>query len=200
MRRAFLVGITALVAVLATYGLATAAIAPDETPLFAAVFGTNVLGPDGATDAGDKNARGALAMVTPGPTELCFGLNVLDMAEVTAVQVREGSSDQTGGVLVNLTPLPSSGSPSSGCVSDVPASVVASLRGHPENFYLNVATTEFPDGAVRGQFFATPTGGSNDWLLYVAGAGLLVVGIAIGTFAGRRTTRDRVNARATYSS
>jgi hypothetical protein len=196
MRRAFLIVTTVLVAGLATHGLATAREAPDVLPLFAAVFGNNVLDSDGATGAGDPNARGALSMVTPGPDQVCFGLNVLDMAEVTAVQVREGTAGRTGPVLLNLTPLPSSEGPSSGCVSDVPASVVADLRAHPDGFYLNVATTEFPDGAVRGQFFGTPTEGGDDWLLYAAGAGLLALGVVIGVLVGRRTIRGR--ARATF--
>jgi hypothetical protein len=95
------------------------------------------------------------------------------------VQVREGTAGKTGPVLLNLTPLPSSESPSSGCVTNVPTSVVADLRADPDGFYLNVATTEFPDGAVRGQFFGAPTEDGDDWLLYAAGAGLLVVGLAI---------------------
>jgi hypothetical protein len=77
--------------------------------------------------------------------------------------------------------------------------VVADLRADPNSFYLNVATTEFPDGALRGQFFPTPTeeGDDADWLLYVAGAGLLVVGVAIGFLVGRRTTRGRAQATLT---
>jgi hypothetical protein len=200
MRRALLVGIAVLVLLLATQGPARAREAPDVLPLFAAVFGINVLGPDGDTVVGDPNARGALSMVTPGPEEVCFGLNVLDMAKVTAVQVREGSAEETGHVLLSLTPVPSSESPSSGCVSDVPASVVANLRAHPDRFYLNVATTEFPNGAARGQFFGTPTGGGSDWPLYVGGAGLFLVGIGIGMFAGRRTARRRAAAPAAYTA
>jgi CHRD domain-containing protein len=201
MRRAFFVGIAGLIALLGTHGPATAREAPDVTPLFAAVFGVNVLGPGGDADAGDPDARGALSMVTPGPEEVCFGLNVLDMAKVTSVELREGTTESAGPVLLRLTPVPGSEIQSSGCVSDAPASVVANLRAHPERFYLNVATTEFPDGAARGQFFGTPTGGRRDaWLLYVGGAGLLLVGVGIGILAGRRTARSRTEPQATYTS
>jgi CHRD domain len=155
MRRAFFVGITVLIGLLAIHDPATAREAPDDVPLFSAVFGVNVLGPDGEADVGDPDARGALSMVTPGPEEVCFGLNVLEMAEVTAVELREGTDGSAGPVLLSLTPVPGSEIHSSGCVSDAPASVVANLRAHPERFYLNVATTEFPDGAARGQFFDT---------------------------------------------
>jgi hypothetical protein len=112
------------------------------------------------------------------------------MAEVTSVEVRQGTADETGPVRLEITPTPSSGNPSSGCLSGVPASLITDLRAHPDGYYLNVATNEFPKGAARGQFFGTPTGsGGIDWFLYLAGAAVLVAAAAVGFLLGRRTTR-----------
>jgi CHRD domain len=50
--------------------------------------------------------------------------------------------------VVPLTP-PTSGV-SSGCTSADPNLIKAIIQ-HPENYYVNVHTAEFPGGALRGQ-------------------------------------------------
>jgi len=183
MRRRFLLGMAVVLAVLVP-PLAARASLPDRIPLFAAVFGTQVIG-----QRGDLDSRGALTLVTPGPDHACFGLDVVGMAQVTSVEVRQGGADETGPVLFKLTPLPSSDGSASGCLSGLPASDVSALRAHPDDYYLNVATSEFPSGAARGQFFPTPDEGSTSWLPWLVGAGLVIVGGLIGFLVGRRGRR-----------
>ena len=41
-----------------------------------------------------------------------------------------------------------------GVVTNLDKNLVKNIKLHPSNHYLNIHTTEFPDGAVRGQFFS----------------------------------------------
>jgi len=52
-------------------------------------------------------------------------------------------------VLVPLAPPDASGT-SSGCVS-VDPDLIKAIRQNPENYYVNVHTTDYPGGALRGQ-------------------------------------------------
>ncbi len=45
---------------------------------------------------------------------------------------------------------PNASGVSFGCVS-ASADVIAAIRANPSNYYVNVHTTDFPDGAIRGQ-------------------------------------------------
>ena len=58
----------------------------------------------------------------------------------------------TGPHAVELT-APSGGDPgaSSGCLSGVSSSLVAEIRRHPRGFYIQLHTSYFPNGALRGQ-------------------------------------------------
>ena len=38
-----------------------------------------------------------------------------------------------------------------GCEHGLSRTLLRRIRGNPEAFYVNVHTTDFPDGAVRGQ-------------------------------------------------
>jgi hypothetical protein len=186
MWRRFLFGMVVLLAIVGPR-LRAQALPPDRIPVFAAVFGTQILGSQG----GDLDSRGALTMVMPGPDRVCFGLNVVGMAKVTSVEVREGAADVTGPVRIKITPLPSSDSTASGCLSGLSTSLVADIRSHPEHYYLNVATAEFPNGAARGQLFGTPTEGGVDWLPYLVGGIIAVLATAVGFLLGRRVPRRR---------
>jgi hypothetical protein len=82
---------------------------------------------------------------------------------ITAPQlghVHRGVAGRNGPVAVTLfgTPLPDTASAAAGVVTvDDPATADA-LRADPAGFYLNLHTTEFPDGAVRGQLAKLTSG------------------------------------------
>jgi hypothetical protein len=38
-----------------------------------------------------------------------------------------------------------------GCVNGISKTVIKAIRQHPDQYYVNVHTTEFPSGAIRSQ-------------------------------------------------
>ncbi len=93
----------------------------------------------------------ATITVNPGQEEVCFELSVAGIDTPTGAHIHEGAAGTAGPVVVGLAPLPPTGdSSSSGCVSLDRQEIIEILR-NPSNYYVNVHTTLFPGGAIRGQ-------------------------------------------------
>lgn len=98
---------------------------------------------------GDPDGSGvAHFTLNYGQNEICYRLEVSDIATATAAHIHLAPSDAPGPVVVPLV-APSDGS-SSGCVS-VDRELIKAILLHPENYYVNVHNAEFPAGAIRGQ-------------------------------------------------
>jgi hypothetical protein len=138
---------TALLSAVAGAGVVLAPAAGAENggrPLFAALSGTaEVPGP------GDADGSGTAALrVNVGQAEVCFDLAVNGIASATAAHIHEGSSIESGPVVVGLT-APTGGT-STGCRS-VSRELATELLRSPQDYYVNVHNDEFTAGAVRGQ-------------------------------------------------
>jgi hypothetical protein len=98
--------------------------------------------------------------------ELCYALTVTGIKlPALKAHIHKGAPGVNGPIVVNFNPpraaTPTAGTPTpppnttygaaSGCVSNVDAALLQDLLAHPANYYVNVHTTDFPDGAVRGQ-------------------------------------------------
>ncbi len=107
-----------------------------------------------ATDnriVGDPNGRGEAYVFSPGGSELCYVVEVdkLD-GDVTGAHIHAGAEGENGPVVVALSP-PVEGA-SAGCVDVGDAQLAADIvLRRPADFYVNVHTSEYPGGAVRGQ-------------------------------------------------
>jgi hypothetical protein len=126
-----------------------------EDPLFAVLLGGNEVGSDGKASAGDLNGKGsATILVDSGRGMLCFGITVSGLGSPVAAHIHRAATGVNGNIVVPLVP-PTTGNPgsSSGCVSGVSRGLLTSIKNGPTGFYVNVHTTEFPGGAVRGQLF-----------------------------------------------
>ena len=141
MKRIVLLSVVVL-SLLAIAGTALAGGRPFTTTLTGAA---EVPGP------GDPDGSGTASItVNPGQEELCFDIMVEDITlPAIGAHVHVGAADEFGDVVVGLTP-PGADGTSSGCVSAERDLLIAILQ-HPENYYVNVHTTDFPGGAVRGQ-------------------------------------------------
>jgi hypothetical protein len=132
---------------------AKAAVAGEHRALFAVLTGRKEVDPEGNRGAGDPNGRGTFAATIDG-SQLCFGLTVKNLDAPVAAHIHKGRANQAGGVVLPLTPQPTTGDPgaSSGCTT-VSADLARAILKNPRKYYTNVHTAAFPGGAVRGQLF-----------------------------------------------
>jgi hypothetical protein len=82
--------------------------------------------------------------------EVCWEISVRNITlPATAAHIHRGTVDVAGPVVVPLSPPDASGM-SSGCAT-ADLALVKEIANNPTGFYVNVHTTDFPPGAVRGQ-------------------------------------------------
>lgn len=100
---------------------------------------------------GDPDGTGtATIRVTPGLGRVCFALNVANITlPAAAAHIHLAPPTDPGPVVVTLVAPDASGA-SQGCVSTTRVLVKAILKS-PAAYYVNVHTSDYPDGAVRGQ-------------------------------------------------
>ena len=122
---------------------------------FAVLKGGNEVSPTGQAAAGDLNGSGTASVIVPGAGQLCFSITVQGIGKPSAAHIHQADAGRNGPIVVPLVPIPGTGNPgtSSGCMSGIAAALLTDIRNNPGKFYVNVHTTEFPLGAVRGQLF-----------------------------------------------
>jgi hypothetical protein len=100
---------------------------------------------------GDPDGSGTFSFTfNQGEGEVCFWLSVADIAlPATGAHIHIAPATDPGPVVIPLTAPDETGT-SSGCVSADP-SLIKAIRQNPENYYVNVHTSDFGGGAVRGQ-------------------------------------------------
>ena len=126
-----------------------------RTTFFATLLGRNEIGKDGKSRAGDLDGQGGATVVTTD-TQLCFAVAVKGISTPNAMHVHRGRPNVNGDIVVPLT-APTGGDPgaSAGCV-DVASALLQEITKHPNRFYVNIHTSDFTDGALRGQLHRAP--------------------------------------------
>ena len=122
---------------------------------FVVLSGGNEVSEDDSSAVGDPNGLGsATVLVDSDRGMLCFAITVQNLATPAAAHIHKNTAGRNGDIVIGLT-APSSGAPgsSSGCITGVNKNLLISIKNSPSSFYLNVHTSEFPAGAVRGQLF-----------------------------------------------
>jgi hypothetical protein len=161
MRRRALASVVALAGVTAVVlaGAFGALAGHTNTVLEASLDGRSEV-VTGATDmriVGDPNGRGEVYVfgIDGDPTTLCYVLLVDKIAPATAAHIHEAAAGTNGPVVVNLA-APGDGN-AADCLTEgeagkfVGGQTVADVLSNPSGYYVNVHTSDFPDGAVRGQ-------------------------------------------------
>jgi hypothetical protein len=100
---------------------------------------------------GDPNGTGTATLrLNQGRGKVCFVLTAKDITlPATGAHIHVGAAGVAGNVVVPLTPPDASGI-SGGCVNASRATIKA-IRKNPSNYYVNIHTSDFPAGAIRGQ-------------------------------------------------
>ena len=115
-------------------------------PLSAVLWGANE-----SPYAGDPDGSGTATLrLNPGHGEICFRIRVSGITlPATAANVYQGAAGVTGTFAVALLAPTTTGS-SEGCVVASRSTLLA-MMWNPSAYYVNVFTSDFPNGAVRGQ-------------------------------------------------
>lgn len=121
---------------------------------FAVLTGGSVVSAAGMAAAGDPDGSGAAAVTIDDTGQVCVSLMVVKLGTSTTAAIRQGTAGVRGGIIIALTP-PIGGNPgnSNTCTRTIVPSRLALLREKPNHFYIEIRTTEFPNGALRGQMF-----------------------------------------------
>jgi CHRD domain-containing protein len=101
---------------------------------------------------GDSDGVGRAAVIVhPRRGVLCFIISVDNITlPAAAAHVHVGPRTVAGPVVVTLE-APDEHGVSAGCVREVARRLLRDIKQHPRRYYVNVHTSDFPDGAVRGQ-------------------------------------------------
>jgi hypothetical protein len=121
------------------------------------ILETSLTGAAEVPGSGDADAFGAAEIkVNVKKEKVCFTLVVLDLTLPTAAaHIHEGEAGVAGDIVVTLeAPAEIAGSGvglATGCVGNQPRPLLRDIKNNPDQYYVNVHTSDFPDGAVRGQ-------------------------------------------------
>jgi CHRD domain len=141
--------VAAAIAVAGVAGIA-GIVAADGRPL-----STDLSGAEEAPGPGDADATGAADLtLNQGLGEVCFDISWAQIdGTVVAAHIHVGDAGTPGPIVVGLfmgTAFGGTGA-ASGCVSGVDSELIKSIRQNRSAYYVNVHSTVFPAGAVRGQ-------------------------------------------------
>jgi CHRD domain len=127
------------------YG-ATAGLAQGGRP-----FATDLSGAEEAPGPGDPDGTGFASLTfNPGLGEVCFEITVENITlPAIAAHIHFAPAGVPGDIVVPLVPPDATGV-SNTCVAADRALVLAIIK-NPSEYYVNVHTSDFQAGAVRGQ-------------------------------------------------
>jgi hypothetical protein len=129
--------------VLILAGAATAAAAFTGPDFRATLSGNNVPG------GGDRDGWGQLRFEIDNTTHrLCADLEVRSLSEVTSAQIYRGREGEAGEPVARLERPRDDDSHD---CKQIGEDLAQEIQSNPSAFYVSVATTEYPNGAIRGQ-------------------------------------------------
>lgn len=99
---------------------------------------------------GDPDGTGeATVKLKPSKNQICVEIETKYLDTATAAHIHHAPKGSAGAVVVPL-PIPDSAGMSSGCV-DVDGKLVKAIKDNPQDYYVNIHTNTYPEGAIRGQ-------------------------------------------------
>ena len=148
MRR-IVVGASVAAMLAVSIGVSAASAGPEASAQRAVVLRTSLTGAAEAPGPGDPDGSGTAGiLLQPRHDRVCWLLRV-DGIELPALaaHIHVGAEGVPGPIVVTLG-TPDERGRSIGCTT---SDVVDAIAANPSDYYVNVHTTSFPGGAVRGQ-------------------------------------------------
>lgn len=144
------IAMTVVLALAAIALVATTAGATDGT----ATLSTTLTGAAEVPGPGDPDGMGSatieLRIEAHDAAQVCWTIEVENITlPAAAAHIHVGDRHTAGPVVVTLSPPDGHGN-ANGCTAADPA-LVQAIIDRPDQYYVNVHTSDFPDGAVRGQ-------------------------------------------------
>jgi hypothetical protein len=103
---------------------------------------------------GDPDGAGrVVASIDVIAGQLCSTFDLTGIGPQTSANIRQGAPGHVGPVILALPPPAPAGAPDN-CTTGVDPAILQAIQSNPGAYYAEVATAEFPNGAVRGQFQA----------------------------------------------
>ena len=120
------------------------------------VLAATLSGAEEAPDPGDPDGGGSATVVLrSASSEVCWELTASNITlPAAAAHIHEGARGVAGPVVVPLS-APDANGAANGCAT-ADAALLTQIMQNPANFYVNVHTSDFPAGAVRGQLATSP--------------------------------------------
>jgi hypothetical protein len=111
---------------------------------------TDLSGAEEVPPADPDGTGSAHLTLNSGTGEVCWSITASDITlPATAAHIHAAPAGENGDIVVTLSPPDESGT-ASGCAIADPA-LVKDIRKNPSDYYVNVHTTDYPGGAIRGQ-------------------------------------------------
>lgn len=114
-------------------------------------FSATLSGAGEVPSPGDPDGTGTASFnidVTKG--EFCYEVTAQKIDRPVGMHIHEGEEGKSGAVVVPLTTPTATDTTTTGC-ANADATLIGRIVANPGNFYVNVHTDTFPQGAVRGQ-------------------------------------------------
>jgi hypothetical protein len=115
-------------------------------------FSTALSGAAEVPNPGDPDGAGTADVnIDLANSQLCYSLAVQNLTlPAQAAHIHRAAAGEPGDVVVPFDLAPDASGSAAGCVAVDPA-LLTEISQNPAGFYVNVHTSDFPDGAVRGQ-------------------------------------------------
>lgn len=100
---------------------------------------------------GDPDGFGVASLsLRNGRSEICYDISVMEVTlPATSAHIHEIDPELGFGPIVVALSAPGESGHSTGCAT-VRREVIKAILQNPEGYYVNVHTTDYPDGALRG--------------------------------------------------